>query len=313
MSWLNPEPGDETEPPVHDETGDEEEEVSDPLEGYEDEERTRIEAVIAAREEAARAEAMNQYRAGNGRWGNAANQLREAGLVVDEHGNVAPQDRAKVIAWLGIESPTDPAVKPEAVEEEWPDPTYDPKGFRARMLQEVDRMAEAKAEARMAPILSALQVQAVPVAQQQARAVLETDGRGYLADDPNFQQAFNASLTNLPLDMRTTAKGVRAATYFAMGMMDELPPPPETPRVERTAADRAAYAAQLHRNAAASTTPPRGTGRVSEPAQYSQQVQEFARASNMTAAEYEAMGSPETAAVYFEEQRRKAASRRGNR
>src|SRR5687768_13994176 len=77
----------------------------DLLAEMDDESRERFSAYLAEREkaaaEAASAEAEKKFRSGMGRWGQASKNLQALGIIVDEHGNVAAQDPAKLAEKFG--------------------------------------------------------------------------------------------------------------------------------------------------------------------------------------------------------------------
>lgn len=211
-----------------------------PLASLDDETRAQVEAwaeqqaAQRAQEaaEAAQRETETRFRAGNGRWGQAAKELAGWGVVVDEHGRPAVQDPQRfqqaAQQFSGGQQP--PAAATPDPEPGPPDYILDPQGFIRWMDQRSERRAEALAEKLIAPLRQEnQQLRAAALSSTAETALtlatpfLTRTGGAHLVESDEFRQQFQYALGQVTQDPRqwSDPKIVRLAAGAALSQLPD--------------------------------------------------------------------------------------------
>lgn len=260
------------------------------LDELDDDTRARIEAATAAAAERAAAQAAQEteqrFRKSNGKWGQAQNNLTNMGLIVDDHGNVAPSDPAKLRDFArqfqATEAPpAQPPSNPAAtVEDEITlDPYDDPATFARKTQQLTDAAVQKHLKTALEPLLQRnalleqlVAQQAMPNHYATAKTALDRLGLGALADTQEFQNAYRSVVDTVPLAGRTPEALRAAAMIAAAGAQEQLDlagtdwrvvstaapaaPPAPAPAASRPTAGQVARAGLQQTNASRSTAAP---------------------------------------------------------
>lgn len=211
---------DEVEAPLEDE-------VEAPDENTEEEEELpeALKTRLAAETEKIRQQYetdFNKHKANHSRRLGKARQLlaEQFGLDVDDEGNPVYRD-PELLRQAALRLGAGGQPKQAEVEEpeEMPDPYSEPQEYQRWM----EARTTKKVEAAVAPLLERIDTlmgyvgqQAATPALENARGYLEELGQGALADTPEFRQAFQQAIQNVPLAERSNPMAVEAAVGVAL-------------------------------------------------------------------------------------------------
>lgn len=292
MSWTDSDSEWDDQAPAEtqaEEPADEAGAESDPLAAFDEDQRQAIATLLTQREQEAearaQAEADKRYRSSMGKWGQAAKNLSNIGLIVDDHGNVAPQDPqklAEVAARYGTKAaPPEPKADEEALPADF---AYLEPAEQQRVLSRITEKAAKAAvsgmEQRLDALMGLVSRQQMPSAAVAAKPFLANLGLSEdLSEAPEFREAFEQALNGIPLEMRGDPQSAKLAASMALAMLpDEVM---TTKRQQSTRPDPAAQrqaVAQANRAGLAQSGASRGSAPgASRDPQYSDEERAMAQ------------------------------------
>lgn len=249
-----------------------EEEQEDPLAGMPDEDRARIEALIAEREQAAQAAAEAEFNERiskrDARVNTRLQNLQKIGVGFGDDDTVAFTDPAKLgqvaLGFVGQGAPKPEKPEPEAVVIDWNG------DVDAQIANLVDQRASSRLEAlldeKLAPLMKQMeQARALagrPLLAQVAdlaREQLDDSNVGHLADHEYFDEALRQAVKDsLPEDKWSDPVAVGSLASMVGFDLSRRFPDQKTKRTER---NQDADNANVYRNSLGATGASRGGGR----------------------------------------------------
>jgi hypothetical protein len=153
---------------------------------------------------------------------------KEQGLDINPEGQAQVADPSRFASWMGSQSAQPAAAAPSTADpepEEMPDPYDDKPGFQAWMKKQIDTAAEAKADAKIKPLLDAQQQQSqITYARETERALAQVESalqRHFppaltAMEHPDFTPMLMQGLQGLPLSSwREPAQLAQIASMIA--------------------------------------------------------------------------------------------------
>lgn len=149
----------------------------------------------------------------------AESALTMLGLGLDEAGQVAVQNpdalRAFMQPQVAAQEPA-PVAAATPAEDVIPDPAWDPEGYKAYFQKQVKAAAAeevAGLKTQMRELIGLVSAREEPAAVNTAKEYLTSQGFEQVANDPEFETMFKASIATLPLNMRNNPDVLRAAGF----------------------------------------------------------------------------------------------------